>query len=230
MIFVLNNKLLLLRLQLNKCLNRLYNMEKKRTTTEKEIVEAAKKLFLKNGYKSTTMRDIATEAGVNLAMLNYYFRSKENLFDIIFEEAVMYMSGNIITAISKSETASEMAIDFVNAHIGAIIKNPTIPGFIFQEVFINPKRLIYKVSTKRDVAKQLIRFQKLLKKDGENGIIRKIDDPINFMLSIISMCAFPFIAKPIIEEITGLTEEHYQILMTQRKKAVTDFIINTLRP
>ncbi len=59
-------------------------MEAKRQDVEKDIIESAKKLFIKNGFKGTTMRNIAVEAGVNLAMLNYYFRAKENLFDIIF--------------------------------------------------------------------------------------------------------------------------------------------------
>ncbi len=205
-------------------------MENKRQDVEKEIIESAKKLFINNGFKGTTMRNIATDAGVNLAMLNYYFRSKENLFDIIFEEAFQKMSSNIIPVMMADMGVVEKIRAFVDVYIDGLIKNSAIPGFIFQEVFVNPSRLFSKLETKPQIIENIKQFQLQLKKEADEGLIKHIENPLDLLVNIVSMCLFPFIAKPVIEEATGCSDSEYEIYMTLRKKTVADFIVNAITP
>lgn len=203
-------------------------MDTKRQEVEKEIIESAKKLFIKNGFKGTTMRNIATEAGVNLAMLNYYFRSKENLFDIIFSDVFNVISSNIIPVMVSDMCVVDKIRAFVNVYIDGLIKNSDIPGFIFQEVFINPSRLISKLETKPEIVKNVIQFQIQLKEEADNGLILPIEDPSDLLINIISMCAFPFIAKPIVKKAADWSDEEYELYMTERKKSVSDFIVSAI--
>lgn len=194
------------------------------TPTEINIIESAKKLFIQKGYRATSMREIASDAQVNLAMLNYYFRSKENLFGIIFDEAFDSMSSNIIPAITYKGNSFEIIERFIHAYIDGLINNPSIPGFIFQEVLSNPERLTLQIQKKDPLRDALIEFVVQLKEDEAKGVARAIENPINMFLDIVSLCAFPFIAKPIVELITEIDNDKYMQLMEKRKSEVTEII------
>lgn len=191
------------------------------TATELSIIESAKKLFIKSGYRGTSMREIATDAKVNLAMLNYYFRSKDNLFDIIFEEAFSSMANNVIEAVSGNGNILEKVERFIHAYIDGLIKNPAIPAFIFHEMLSNPQRLITKFQEKTQFQSILLKLNEQLKNDVEMGIIRPIDNSFNLFFDIVSLCVFPFIAKPIIEKITETGDEKFMKMMESRKSEVT---------
>lgn len=205
-------------------------MEKKKQEVEKDIIESAKKLFINNGFRATTMRNIATDAGVNLAMLNYYFRSKENLFDIIFDEAFQYVSGNIIPVLIADMGIIQKIRAFVDAYIEGLIENSDIPGFVFQELFINPKRFMSRIETKPQISEGIIKFKIQLKEEVDKGNIKHVGNPNDLLINVISMCAFPFIAKPIIEDVTKCSDAEYKQGMLARKKSVADFIINAITP
>src|SRR3982751_3793794 len=107
-------------------------------STEEKIKEAARKIFTQKGYAATRTRDIAEEAGLNLALLNYYFRSKEKLFDIIMLEKLQeFMTG--IRALLSTETTSieEKLTAIVSDYIDMLTKQPDLPLFIFTELRAN---------------------------------------------------------------------------------------------
>ncbi|MEG1762776.1 MAG: TetR/AcrR family transcriptional regulator [Bacteroidales bacterium] len=204
-------------------------MNENRQTTEKEIITIAKKVFLEKGYMGATMRDIAQEAHINLAMLNYYFGSKDKLFDIIFEETFACMTQDILPLAQMEIPMLEMMNKFVSIYIDGFIANPIIPGFLFSEVHNNPDRLLNKFLSKTDIHQFLTLYQKRFEQEVSRGEIRPLQ-AMDFMISVISMCAFPFVAKPIIEGVFNCSDKEYMNMMQTRKAVILDTVQRMLIP
>ncbi|KAA3619563.1 MAG: TetR/AcrR family transcriptional regulator [Calditrichaeota bacterium] len=203
-------------------------MDNQRAETENKIIEAAMKVFTKKGYKGATMRDIAAEAEINLAMLNYYFRSKDNLFDIIFERAFKQIYGKLFEVLANNSSIFDKIRGLVNEIIEILLNNPELASLIFAEVSINPERLSDKFKGNSEVEKIFNRFQKQIDKEVKLGIMK----PISFMelyMNIDALCVFPFLAKPMFTGIFNLSEMNYGGLMERRKSTIADFIIAGLQ-
>ena len=198
-----------------------------REETEKEIINAAKNVFTKKGFKCSTMRDIASEANVNLAMLNYYFRSKENLFEIIFEEAFISLASNIIPVFSSNKNIFDKIYDFTELYIEGLIQNPIIPGFVSHEIFINPDRFTKILNDKKAIKGYVEAFEKQIEKEIQLGNIKSIE-PMDLLINAIALCVFPFIARPIAEDLLQ-PKERYNDMLKARKKTVAQFIIDAIK-
>ena len=203
-------------------------MEKSRDV-EKDIIEAARKVFVSKGFSRATMRDIAKEANINIAMLHYYFRSKENLFDIIFEEAFNTILNNIFNAVNNNNNSLFEKIEsIITQYITTLIANPYLPNFIFNEITQTPERLGKKIKDSSIFVEMFKKFSEDIDSEIKNGTIRQINT-ITLFMNIISMCVFPFLAKPIVTQLFDMNEEQYNILLEARKKIVTDFVINSIK-
>lgn len=206
------------------------SMKIKRGNVEENIIRSAKELFLKKGYRETTMRAIAKEADVNLAMLNYYFRSKENLFEIIFDDVFSSMSKNITPILLSDLTVLEKIERFVKVYIDGLRKNPAVPNFIFQEVRRNPNILTDRFRKQKEFVALKIAFEKQIKEEVEQGLLREIDNPNDLYLNITSLCAFPFLVKPIAENLLGEASDEFEQIIERRTETVISFIYNNLKP
>ncbi len=114
-------------------------------STEEKIKEAARKIFLQKGFAGTKIRDIADEANINIALLNYYFRSKEKLFDAIFDEALAeLLSGMFAILNDKSLSFEEKIIKAVNSDIETLKKSPFLPNFVFNELNSKVDKIVQK--------------------------------------------------------------------------------------
>jgi TetR/AcrR family transcriptional regulator len=202
-------------------------MEVKHTETEGLILDAARKVFLENGFDGTTMQVIADEAGINKALLHYYFRSKDRLFEAIFVEAFSRMIPNLFKVFQSEAGFPDKIRSFVNIYISALQNYPQIPLFILHELHRNPGRIIELIKStgmNPDVVMAIIR-QEITK-----GTIRNID-PAQLMVNMLSMCIFPFAARPMIQGfIFKNNAEAYNQFLEQRKTEVADFIINAITP
>ena len=168
-------------------------MDEKDGNTEQKILEAARIVFIRKGKDGARMQEIADEAGINKAMLHYYFRNKEKLFDEVFKDA---MSGFIpkATKILSSEAPFEEKIKtFVSRYIDLIFENPYVPGFIINELNRDPRRLISMMEVMADFAQNqgIIIFQKMLNEEVKKGKLRPID-PRHLIVNLIGLCIFPF--------------------------------------
>lgn len=188
------------------------------TSTEEIIKEAARTVFYKKGFAATRTRDIAEEAGLNLALLNYYFRSKAKLFDIIMTETVAAFIKEILMILNNENTSLEEKIHLIaEKYIDQIIKNPEIPTFIVTEIRSNLSGLLKKLPIKD--AFEISVFFTQHRKAVEEGRINE-PNPLHFLMNLMGLIVFPFIAKPLLMGARNLKEEEYNQLMVERKKMI----------
>ena len=191
-------------------------------STEEKIKNAARIIFHKKGFAATRTRDIAEAAGINLALLNYYFRSKEKLFDIIMLESLQGFLQSMVVLFNSEESSWEEKIEmFVGNYIDFLIKNPHIPLFVLSELRANPNALISKMNMKDFLIKS-----HLMKQLQEQVKKRKIAPvhPIHFLMNLVGMVIFPFIGSPILKKLGDLKENEFNELMMQRKKMIPQWI------
>jgi AcrR family transcriptional regulator len=197
-------------------------MELKDSSTEDKIKNAAKIVFHKKGFAASRTRDIAEEAGINLALLNYYFRSKEKLFVLVMIETLSEFFGSVSVIINNPETTFEEKIEqFAAGYIDLIFREPDIPMFIMSEIRNNPEQLLQKVDIRNTVFNSV--FIRQFAEAVEQGKIRD-QNFLHFMMNFIGLIVFPFIAKPLLQAISGLTEVQFNALIEERKKLIPVWI------
>jgi len=181
--------------------------------TEEKIMEAARKVFTHKGYAATRTRDIAEEAGINLALLNYYFRSKKKLFDLVMEEKIHTFFGGIFPILDNPNTSVEEKIETLTAfYIDMISQNTDLPIFVLNEIRSRPAEF-GNIGKVRELIFKTHFMQQLKEK-------RPDVEPIQFLLSILGMIIFPFIALPVIENSGVLDKEKYREALMKRKELV----------
>lgn len=196
-------------------------------STEEKIKEAAKSVFVRNGYSGARMQDIADEAGINKALLHYYFRSKEKLFELIFFEVFDIVIPQLRATVSTDQSVEEKIKAFVFTYIDVIQTNPHVPIFILHELSQGADRFVEKLK-QRQVIPEMAQFMLQLMNEMEAGKIKSFQ-PLHLFMNIISMCAFPFVAKPLLQAVSGINEEDWTILMNKRKEEVTRFILSAIK-
>jgi len=191
------------------------------TSTEEKIKAAARKVFTQKGYAATRTRDIAEESGLNLALINYYFRSKEKLFDIIMVENMQLFVHSIIDILNDTKTTLQEKIKALVGHyIDMIIKHPQMPIFILNEINTNPGALVDKIGMKA-MHEDLY----LIKQWKEYAKKQKVTVPaIHIVMNVVAMTIFPFIASPLLRHRTGLSIEAFNKLMEERKQLIPIWI------
>lgn len=202
-------------------------MNLKHSETEALILDAARKVFLENGFDGTSMQMIASESGINKALLHYYFRSKDRLFESVFIEAFAHMVPNLMK-IFASEAEFQVKIrGFVDAYISALLEYPQIPLFILRELHRNPQRVVELI---KSTGLNPDLFIAMVQKEISAGNIRDID-PYQLLVNLLALCIFPFAARPMIQGFIFKNDaQAYQEFLEKRKKEVAEFIINALKP
>ena len=191
-------------------------------STEEKIKAAARVVFHRKGFAAARTRDIAEEAGINLALLNYYFRSKEKLFVLVMIETLTEFFGSVSVIINNPETNFEEKIEqFAAGYIDLIFREPDIPLFIMSEIRNNPEQLLQKVDIGKTVFNSVFIHQ--FAEAVEQGKI-KDQNFLHFMMNFIGLIVFPFIAKPLLQAISGLNEDQFNALIEERKKLIPVWI------
>ncbi|OQP63339.1 TetR family transcriptional regulator [Niastella vici] len=196
------------------------------TSTEEKILAAAKQVFMEKGIDGARMQDIADKAGINKALLHYYFRSKDKLFEMIFMEAARQFLPKVTSIMSSELPLYEKVEKFVNEYIDTLLQNPTLPIFILNEINRNPKDAIKKIfgNQRPPIDKVEEHIAKLVKK-GEIKPVKGYE----LMINMVSLCIFPFLARPMVQWITKTNDEEFLQLMELRKKSVVRFVIDSIK-
>lgn len=173
------------------------------------------------------MQDIADEAGINKALLHYYFRSKEKLFELIFFEVFDIVIPQLRATVNTDQSVEEKIKSFAFTYIDVIQANPHVPIFILHELSQGADRFVEKLK-QRQVIPEMAQFMLQLIDEMESGKIKSFQ-PLHLFMNIISMCAFPFVAKPLLQAVSGVSEEDWTVLMNERKEEVTRFILSAIK-
>jgi AcrR family transcriptional regulator len=206
-----------------------YKTEKNKTdkSTEEKIKNAARELFLQKGFSSTKTRDIAERSGINLALLNYYFRSKKKLFDIIMLETMHgFFESTAVVFNNEKNSLQEKIEIFVASYVDLLLINPEIPLFIMNELKANPNELMKNVGMKDVIMGSA--FFKQFQGEMKKGSIKNIH-PAHFLMNIMGLTVFPFMANPVIKGMTDLSQKEFEKLMRERKALVPVWIMSILK-
>lgn len=206
-------------------LNRMVKLRKD-ITTEEKIIEAARKVFVKKGMAGARMQEIADEAGINKAMLHYYFRNKEILFETIFMQAAGKLFSKITVVFESNLPLFDKIRKFVEMYMDIMTENPYLPMFVLNEINQNPERFYKKMTKELNFPKPVLLLEQV-QAEIKKGIIKPIN-PLQLLMNIISGTIFPFMAKPLFQMHIGLDEWQFQQFMAQRRKEYADFIINAI--
>ncbi len=192
---------------------------------EQEILEAAEKVFYRKGKGAASMQDIADEAGITRTLLNYYFRSKDKLFDAVFRRTMSYMVPRVVELMNSNLPMEEFLPGIVEVFIDSMIEKPQIPIFVLQELTANPERVPQMMKELGvDPAKTVSRMK------ADNYFDGLGYDPRQFIMSILSLCIFPFAGKPMIRSIMYNDDEvAYIEAMYERKKLVPKILEQMLK-
>lgn len=196
-------------------------------STEQKIKEAAKRVFQKKGFGLTRTRDIAKEAGINLALLNYYYRSKENLFEIVMQESIEEMFSYLEHIMNNKQTTLTEKIDAgVLRYIEGMSKNSNLPLFLFSELQANPQHLFDRVKIPEGFIQDTYMFKQI------NAQINKEKlnfTAIHFFINLVSMSIFPIIGQPFIKYVTKMDEKSFTDFIEQRKILVPIWLKSMLK-
>jgi AcrR family transcriptional regulator len=198
----------------------------KNTTTESSILDAAKRIFQHKGMIGARMQEIADEAGINKALLHYYFRSKQLLFEAVFKKAFSMLAPQLNEVMNSDTSICEKIKNFSNNYISFVIKHPYLPNFIIQELNRNPE-FVENIITEKHFP-TINKFRKQINDKVTEGVIRPIKAEQLF-INIMALNIFPFIAAPLLKGFINANDKEYLQLMEERKVEVADFIINAIK-
>lgn len=200
---------------------------KKDKSTQDRILDAARKVFVRKGMYGARMQDIADEAGINKALLHYYFKNKEKLFEEIFMEAAYHLFPKV-NAIFVSEQPLFAKIEqFCDEYITAVLENPYLPLFVLNEMNRDPVYFMNKLWIKGK-GPQPQKFLEQIHAEVAKGTIKNIN-PLQLLMNLLSMTIFPFISKPLLQMNLGIDEWQFRMFLEQRKKEIPKFIIDAIK-
>ena len=195
-------------------------------STELKIKEAAKRVFMAKGFDGCSTREIAKEAGMNVALVNYYFRSKGQLFQLIFKAALEDFMLSMIDVFSTDLSLESKMRIFIEREYDFLTKHPEMPGFIIGEMSRADGCGAGNMYWMKDKIDETGIFNDI-QNAQEAGQIRKMD-LLSIALILMSNCHFPFLGKPFVQNALHVSDEHYEQQLVLHKQYVTEMMINYL--
>ena len=212
---------------LTKWLNYTVKMAKtKDENTEEQILNAAKNVFQSKGMDGSRMQEIADKAGINKAMLHYYYRSKQLLFEAVFKNAFSLLAPQLNTILNDDSSIEDKIKNFTIDYTTFMMKHPYLPNFIIQELNRN-EDFILKLKENTGFP-TLEKFKEKVANEIKQGKITPIDADQLFV-NIIALNIFPFLGKPLIKAFTNKDDKSYKAFVEKRKTEVSNFIINAIK-
>ena len=202
----------------------------KEQTTEEKILEAAEKVFLQRGFESARTTSIAKEAGVTHAMLHYYFRTKEKLFEKIISDKMSMLGELMLDSLTKSHLPLfEKLQEAIIRHLDFINANSNLPLFFIREVYSNPDRMKLMATALQTHAKESIsNLQAEIDELADRGECRRVDATM-LLIDIVSLNIFSFIAQPVMETVFSDLFSDKERFLELRKRENTDTIMRKLK-
>jgi TetR/AcrR family transcriptional regulator len=201
--------------------------------TESRILDAAHTVFLRRGTAGARMQEIAAEAGVNPALVHYYFRSKVRLSEAVFRRAASQLLPRVIEVLASEAPLDDKVTRVVRLELDHLSRSPFLPGYIISELHHHPERvrqLIGAVTgmTPEDVRPKLMsRLREQLDAGARSGDLRPIA-PDQFIVNLMSLCIFPFAARPMVMALLGLDQRDFERFIGRRRDQLAAFFLGAL--
>lgn len=196
-------------------------------STEDKILNAAREVFTRKGFAATRMQEIADQAGINKGLLHYYFRNKNKLFHAVFDEAFDQFILRINEVFAADMPLFEKIDAFVSQYMAILIANPALPSFVINELNQKGEAFVKELMSRKNKPNPLPLIGQI-QMEVQAGRIRAVN-PFHLVLNMISLCVFPFVARPLFQGIAQVDDETYLNLMESRKPEIIDFIHNAIR-
>jgi len=195
--------------------------------TEKLIKEKAKSLFFQKGFLNATTQEIADEAGINRALIHYYFRSREQMLDAILDETILEKKDKIRSILLSSGKFREKMALYIHTIVDHGLTYPYLENFIISETARHPDKLKLICSRDKLKSSDLIRTQ--LNEEIEAGRIAPITAE-HFMINLSALCNYPLLAKGVLQTIHGMTDSAYRKFLIERKRVIYRTVFNEEMP
>jgi AcrR family transcriptional regulator len=189
--------------------------------TEERLKEAARIEFMRKGYAAAKIRDIAKAADTNLALLNYYFRSKEKLFQIVMAENIDKLFADILPALNDSSSTLKEKLVLISKHYTTmLLAEPSLPIFVLNEIQTNPEGFGNQIRFNETIMKSHYLSQ-LAAADRET-------DPVHHLITYLGMILFPFIMKPVMQATGAVSSEQFTAIIQKREKLAPEWMMTLL--
>ena len=203
--------------------------------TEQRILEAARAVFLRRGTAGARMQEIAHEAGVNQALVHYYFRTKERLSSAVFQQVASRIFPALAETLGASCSLDEKIDRLVAIYLDNLSQNLFVPGYVISELHHHPERVQQLLSSAMGADPKAVmpglisNLEHEISERVQAGTMRHIT-PQQFVISLISLCVFPFAARPMLSIVFGMDDAAFKRFIDQRKKELPEFFRAALRP
>lgn len=201
-------------------------MNKNSIKTKQKILTTATELFLKKGVDRVGVREIATKAGINLSLMNYYFQSKEKLFETIFDTLVKDRALSVREILESDLPVNEKLRDYTHAYIDMLLEKPILVSFVLSVIHRNPEKI--KAMSSVLALYNSERFCEQLAAEAETGKIKNVD-PEQLYISLISLILFPFAIRELISDRNSFTPDQYIDFIKARKEHISDMMVSYLK-
>jgi TetR/AcrR family transcriptional regulator len=195
--------------------------------TEKLIKQKAKILFFQKGFLNATTQEIADEAGVNRALIHYYFRSREQLLDLLLQETLKEKKEKVRKVLTSGIPFREKIASFIDTIVDYGLTYPYLDNFIISETARSPEKVEIFCSMDRVKSSDLIREE--LEQEISDGKIASISAE-HFMINLSALCNYPLLAKAVLQTIHGMTDAAYRKFLLDRKQIIYRTIFNEEMP
>jgi AcrR family transcriptional regulator len=197
---------------------------------EAQILEAAEQLFQEQGFAKTTTGQIAKQAGCNQALVHYYYRTKDKLFDQIFEKRAKAVLRNFLDVKTKGITFEEKLVMKIETYFDFLENNAKLPVFLYNELSVNPERIKFLIDKIKNVSEDFVeQMDRELQEEIEKGNIKLISIG-DLFFTIICLCITPFLLKPVMQSTFQINDEQINTIIKDRRKETIQTILSRLKP
>ena len=194
--------------------------------TESRILKAAKEVFFRKGYAGARTQEIADAAGINKGLLHYYFKSKDNLFLAIFKQGFLDLAQRTNEIFESDVPLLTKLEQFVDRYLDFLTEHPYLPSFILQELHRHPEAFVNNISA-WGVQPNPMKLIMQIQVEAQKGMIRPVH-PVHLVVNVLSMCVFPFVARPMMKAMLQVSDEDYTVFIKDRKAVIVDFVKNAI--
>lgn len=203
--------------------------------TETRILDAAHRVFVRSGTAGARTQEIAKEAGVNSALLHYYFRTKARLAEAVFRRAAGQLLPAVLRILAADVELEEKVAQLVEVELRQLSATPYLPGYILSELAHHPERAAQLFSSATGITPEQLRAHVIgvlrtqISERVREGRMHPIA-PEQFTVNLLALCIFPFAARPMLSALLGLDQDGFATFIDTRRQELAAFVLRALRP